>query len=243
MNNIYATNKIDYHPRHIDALRNSTPIAPIHVQLIPTNVCNHRCSFCSYRQKGYTSNENFYEKQSIPFSKLVEIVNDCKNMGVKAIQLTGGGEPTCYPQFLPLCKTIIDSGIDLGIVSNGSRFTEEQMDYLSKATWIRLSIDAGCDKTYESIRRVGVGSYQKVRNAIKLLSSKVKKPTIGVGFVINHSNWKEIVPATIAAREDGADNIRISAMFQDRGAEYFKEIKKRCFSSLQRSRITVYRKF
>ena len=225
MNNPYVADKINYHPLHLESLRNNIPIAPLHVQLIPTNVCNQRCSFCSYRQKGYSSNATFDDRNTIPFSKLAEIISSCEEMGVRAIQLTGGGEPTCHPQFLLLCETILNAGIDLAVVSNGSLWTESHVDCLRKAKWIRLSLDAGLANTYGSIRGVSPLYHERVRKIIRMLTHPKERPTIGVGFVINRSNWKEIVPATLKAKQDGADNIRLSAVFQNEGARYFEDIE------------------
>lgn len=221
--NPYSADKINYHPLHLEALRNGGIITPLHVQLVPTNVCNQRCHFCSYRQPGYSSNETFDERESIPFSKLAELVDDCETMGVRAIQLTGGGEPTCHPQFLPLCEMLLDCGIDLAIVTNGSRWTEGHVDCLRRAKWVRFSIDSGHAATYASMRRVEPRLYGRVRKTIRALTSFSERPTVGVGFVINEDNWREIVPATLAAREDGADNIRLSAVFQNQGLFYFNE--------------------
>ena len=226
MSNPYSTSKILYHPSHLHALHQGKFSSPLHVQLIPTNVCNQGCLFCSYRQAGYSSNETFDARQSIPTNKLMEIVDSCETMGVRAIQLTGGGEPTCHPSFLSLCDTILNCGIDLALVTNGSRLTESHLSCLQKAKWVRVSIDAGCAATYAKIRRVEPRIYERVRDNIRILTEQKEHPTVGVGFVVNKDNWKEIIPAARAAWEDGADNIRFSAVFQDQGAEYFKDFRK-----------------
>ena len=225
MNNPYSTNKITYHPLYLKALRENRPVAPLHVQLIPTNVCNQRCSFCAYRQPGYSSSKTFDDRQSIPFDKMAEIVDNCASMGVRAIQVTGGGEPTCYSDFLPLCEIILDCGIDLAVVTNGARWTETHIDCLQHAKWVRFSINAGTALTYAKLRRVEARYYSKVLETIRLLAEHKNKPTIGVGFVINKDNWQEIILAAKAAKESGADNIRLSAVFQDQGESYFDEFK------------------
>jgi Fe-coproporphyrin III synthase len=217
----YSPDKIQHHHRHVNLLRDAVSVSPIHVQLIPTNVCNQGCKFCAYRQDGYSSNESFDPRQSIPFHKLAEIVSDCDAIGVRAIQLTGGGEPVCHPQFYDLCELILSCGIDLAVVTNGSRWTEEHVNCLSGAKWVRFSVDAGNAKTYSMIRRTEGKIYDRVRKIIRLMTGRASHPTVGVGFVVNLDNWREIVQATLAARDDGADNIRLSAVFQDGGAGYF----------------------
>ena len=86
----YSPLKIFHHQDKIGLLRNGEHPVLTHVQLIPTNFCNHDCEFCAYRMHGYSSSENFQEKDQIPFPKISEIVKDCKALGVKAVEITGG---------------------------------------------------------------------------------------------------------------------------------------------------------
>jgi len=223
-NDAYSNLKVFHHQPRIQALRDGAHPAPVHVQIIPTNVCNQRCRFCSYRCPGYASNETFDARQSIPFPKLAEIVSDCEEMGVRAIELTGGGEPTCHPDFLRLCESILAAEIDLGLVTNGSKWSDKHASALSRAKWIRFSVDAGRAGTYAMIRRVRSSGYDKVREAVRQQhAARIAEidQLIGVGFVVTKDNWSEVVQATERARDDGADNFRISAVFQNDGARYF----------------------
>ena len=226
MSSPYSPLKIFHHRAHLVALARGNPVAPIHTQILPTNVCNSRCSFCAYRWRGYSSNETFDGGDSIPFEKLIEIVADCETMGVRAIEVTGGGEPTCHPQFLELCRLVLDSDIDLGLVTNGVRWSEEHTAILSSAKWIRFSIDSGCRETYAAMRKVPSAWYDTVRAAIRSVASTTQRPLVGVGFTVTLNNWQEVVRATERAREDGADNIRISAVFQPAGLSYFDSFAK-----------------
>lgn len=222
----YSSQKIFHHREWIDAMRAGSSPAPIFVEIIPTNRCNQGCRFCAYRSPGYSSSEAFDVRNEIPIDKLLEIVADCEAMGVRAIELTGGGEPTLHPQFHDLCREILDADIDLGLVTNGSRWTGETTELLSRAKWVRFSIDAGNSETYARLRRVKASIYDDVRDAIRHLS-EAKQPgselVIGVGFVVTADNWRETYDAAQAAFDDGADNIRLSAVFQNAGPEYFAE--------------------
>ncbi len=222
-NEAYSNLKILHHPERMEALRNQELMAPLRIQLIPTNRCNQRCSGCAYRLDGYTTSQIFNDNHELSWEKLSEIINDCQNIGVKAIEITGGGEPSVHPQFLRLCKMILDAGIDLGLVTNGVRWSPEHTEVLSNASWVRFSIDAGNSSTYAAYRRSSRTTYDRVRqNLQSLASSKGKSDLlVGVGFVVTRDNWGEIVDAVRFARKDGADNIRISALFQNDGASYF----------------------
>ena len=61
MNNIYATNKLVYHPDLLKAFYNkeSHKLNPIQIHLMPCNLCNHNCTFCSYRIDNWKNSEKF----------------------------------------------------------------------------------------------------------------------------------------------------------------------------------------
>ena len=223
----YSPLKIFHHQDRLASMCRGEYLAPIRIQLVPTNRCNQGCKGCAYRIEGYPSNQLFALQSEIPWDKLSEVINDCQRMHVKAIEVTGGGEPTVHPQFLEMCKLILDRGIDLGLATNGARWDKEHTQVLSQAKWVRFSIDSGSPETYASYRRSNPRVYHEVREHIKsLTSSKTRCPEsiVGIGFVVNLENWQEVVVAAKRAQEDGADNFRISALFQNKGALYFNSV-------------------
>ncbi len=217
----YSPLKIFHHRDKIDALRNGERIDPLHVQLILTNRCNERCNFCAYRCKGYSSSEEFVEQDQIPLDKALEIVKDCSRLNVKAVELTGGGEPTIYPGFDEVCKALNGYGIQFGVVSNGSNWPGHVVNALWNAAWVRVSIDCASPATYAQIRKSSSQTYYQVRSNLRKLKESSSNVILGVGFVVTKDNWSEILDAARYAKEDGADNFRISAVFQNEGVSYF----------------------
>jgi len=219
----YSPLKVFHHRDRIDAIQAGQHPPPLHVQLIPTNRCNQNCRGCAYRNAEYTSGQDFEQRDEIPWAKLREVVRDCSAMGVQAIQLTGGGEPTVHPRFLDLCHCILKADISLALVTNGVSWSQRHVDLLKQAAWVRFSFDAATPETYGRYRRAPLDTYQRVRgNLRRLTSEKGPDCVVGVGFVVNEYNWQEIAQACRHAREDGADNFRISALFQNRGIAYFR---------------------
>jgi len=178
--------------------------------------------------EGYSSNKTFSDRSEIPLTKLLEIVDSCKALGVKAIEITGGGEPTFHPNFVRLCHAIQYAGIQYGVVTNGASLTDEKLEALHHATWVRFSIDAGTPGTYANTRRSKSNVFYRVHENIRrLVGGRIgPNPLVGVGFVVSKENYPEILLAAMQAQESGADNIRISAVFQPQGAAYFDGIRK-----------------
>jgi MoaA/NifB/PqqE/SkfB family radical SAM enzyme len=206
---------------------------PLQVQLIISDLCNHNCNFCAYRLENYTSNQLFgvedpethivnnNPNRMIPVEKVYEILEDCADMGVKAMQFTGGGEPTVHPHHDEIFARTVELGMDLALVTNGARMTDKAIAALVKGgKWVRVSIDAGDPNTYKEVREVSDKMFDRVwRNIAKLAAARnAAEETdllIGLGFVVTPDNWKEVYSFVERAVESGADNVRISAMFSN----------------------------
>src|SRR6185436_8088075 len=114
----YSDLKALWHLPEMSALKEGRRFVPPHVQLILSDLCNQDCSFCAYRMSGGFSSEQFAgpagEKnpnRKIPTDKAIEILNDCAALGVKAVQFTGGGEPTVHPEHMKLFNHALGLGL------------------------------------------------------------------------------------------------------------------------------------
>lgn len=228
MSDAYSALKVLHHPARLGAYKEGQPFAPAHVQIILSDWCNQSCSFCAYRMEGYTSNalfgvetdkgRNNNPRRQIETNKVIEILDACEAMGVRAIQYTGGGEPCAHKDHHQLFGAVLDRGMELALVSNGTLLTKETIDLLgSCAAWVRISLDAGNEDTYNAVRHVPKAQFGKALATIGHLASAKRKSgspmVLGVGFVVTPDNWTDVIEATMKAKALGADNIRISAMF------------------------------
>lgn len=226
----YSPFKIVHHLPVISALREGEQPSPILVQIILSDLCNQDCSFCSYRLSGYPTNQLFSiegdrnPNRKIPYGKVIEILDDCKDMGVKAIEYTGGGEPTVHPQHSEIFEYTNRLGLDLGLVTNGYLLSDRDLSILTHAKWIRISLDAGCDTTYSKIRRVSNGVYKRVLQNINQFLDRRTNTTVGISFVVLKDNYTEILPAIVTAKNLGVDYIRIGAVFSNDDVAYYKGI-------------------
>lgn len=238
---LYSPLKVFHHQDRIEKMRNGEQIVPVQVQLIISDLCNHDCNFCAYRMTGYSSNQLFTLGSQlaevghnnpirwIKYNKVLEILEDCAEMGVKAIQLTGGGEPSVHPQFELIVRKILDLKLDLALVTNGVNI---KPDTLREATWVRVSVDAGRPDTYCQIRGVSETHWNRVWKNISAFDG----PIVGVGFVVTKDNFNEIYDCASRAKDAGANNIRISAVFQNEGVDYFDQLWGQIATELKRTR-------
>jgi len=174
---------------------------------------------CAYRLTGYQSNEKFDDTDEIPYEKIVEILDDCQSMGVKAIEVTGGGSPLLHPQIHSILKGVIDRGMKGALVTTGANMTTEIAKTLTEYSWVRFSLDASTHETYRKIKKID--KFQKVLENINYFVSINTDCVVGIGFVVNKNNYKEIYSTAKLAKDLGVDNFRISAAFTPEGFEYF----------------------
>lgn len=224
---IYSQSKAVFHVDRLEDLRRTGNTEPVHVQMILSDLCNQDCSFCAYRMSAGLSKELFATpsthnpNRKIPTDKALEIIDDCAELGVKAIQFTGGGEPTVHRDHLKIFAHAQGYGIETALVTNGIKLVP--VPEIMKMKWVRISVDAGRESTYTQVRRVSKMHWRKVWINIEKMVEHKFPGRLGVGFVVTPENYEDIVQATWIARKAGVHNIRIGAVFSKEGLAFYPE--------------------
>jgi MoaA/NifB/PqqE/SkfB family radical SAM enzyme len=130
-----------------------------------------------------------------------------------------------HPEHLRLFKYALDAGIKCALVTNGNVLRDGWVDILPRFEWLRVSLDAGTPETYAAIRGIGAHRFERTLENIRRLRAAITEAgsrcALGVGYVVTRENMLELVAATSQARDAGADNIRIGAMYSSEGVEYY----------------------
>tara|TARA_Y100001937_G_scaffold27664_1_gene39875 strand:+ start:4227 stop:5408 length:1182 start_codon:yes stop_codon:yes gene_type:complete len=176
--------------------------SPVLVEVDPSNACNHACSFClsSYIHfEKYKGTETF-SRALMSREVLMSLCEDFVDMGVKAINWTGGGEPTLNRHLKEAIEYCGKNNIKMGMFTNGTLFDKWDMfeALVENMTWVRISVDAGTRETYNGVRRARgrqdwdkmVSNLQKLIEVNKTYNNKID---IGVGYVISPDTYSEIV--------------------------------------------------
>ena len=222
----YSPYKIVHHLDKISQLKDGKQTNPLQVQIVPSNICNQSCHFCAYRMKDYLSNEQFNDKDFLSYQKIIQTLNRMIGMNVNAVQYTGGGEPLVHPKIKDIFRHTLKNNIQLALVSNGQALDEQLCQMLSQSRWVRISVDSGSKQLYGFLRRTKRQIFDKVIKNIKNLIKYNKRSIIGVGFVVQRQNYKDIYKAAQIFKDVGVNNFRISAAFTPMGYQYFKDFEK-----------------
>ncbi len=152
------------------------PYGPVSVNLDLTSACNFACPHC-------VDSGIINTGEQLDLTTICATVDTLRSQGLLSIILIGGGEPTLHRDFEAVVGHIKSKGIQLGIVTNGSKLNRIAgiVDSLEKEDWVRISIDAGTEETF-------VASHQP-KIAITLAgllmdaeALKKRNPLITLGF-------------------------------------------------------------
>lgn len=184
------------------------PLLSVNLDL--TTGCNFRCSHC-------VDWDNLNTGIHHDDRQLFESLSSLIAQGLRSAILIGGGEPTVHRGFCAVVRFLKEHGVQVGIVSNGSRgeVLEEAALTLTSGDWIRLSLDSGRNQTFLTMHRP-----RNAKMTLECICASVPRirranPQVQVGFsfiitwdgakrtkdVSIVSNLDEIVPATRLAQD------------------------------------------
>jgi len=150
--------------------------SPISINLDLTSACNYSCLFC-------VDSRLINAGKTLALEDIKKLIDTLHSHGLLSVILIGGGEPTLHPDFEAVVETIKSKGIQIGIVTNGSRLEkiEAIADRLEEKDWVRISIDAGNDETFKELHhpRTKLTLHQILEKAKKI---KEKNPRVSLGY-------------------------------------------------------------
>ncbi len=154
--------------------------APLSINLDLTTACNYACDHCidwDILNSGIS-----YDDRALRTS----IANMAKR-GLRSVILIGGGEPTVYPGFRDIVGFLKDLGLQVAIVSNGSRNDRilDVVDRLDEHDWVRLSLDAGTDATFQAMHKPKKPvTLEEICAWIPRIKARNPRPRIGFSYII-----------------------------------------------------------
>ena len=106
----------------------------ISTHVSPEGNCNLRCPYCSVTNRGL--------RNRIEFSDIVLYLEALIERGLKAVIITGGGEPVLYPEINKLIRYIkYEKGLDVALITNGTVLEKLERDVRGVFSWLRVSIN------------------------------------------------------------------------------------------------------
>lgn len=189
---------------------------PVTLSLSLTDRCNQSCYYCYL--KGNNNKGNYLETESV-----INLLRQAKDIGIKAVDIAGGGEPSFHPDFDKIIDTINELDLELGLITNGTRVDSKR---LRNAKWIRFSIDTFDRELYKKIRKTKLmPDFEEIKKICDNPST-----VAGVSCVVNEFNVHDLYDFVNNAKQFGFDNVWLKPMESDYNTEinrnYSVEIEK-----------------
>ncbi|MDR2440199.1 MAG: radical SAM protein, partial [Planctomycetaceae bacterium] len=137
--------------------------APVKLMLELTNICNHRCIFCS-------NSKMTRPRGIIKTSLALRLLSEAAEFGVKELSLVATGEPFAFPDIADVIKAAKQFGYTyIYVTTNGGVASEEKLRSVIDAGLdsIKFSFNAGTRETYYKIH--GQDNFDKVMQRIKFV--------------------------------------------------------------------------
>lgn len=221
----YSELKIFYHHELLCNLMKEERCAPVYIRIKPTNRCNHDCSYCHYKHS-YVDLDEYKPMDEIPRHKMREIISDMADMGVKAVTFTGGGEPLLYSHIEEAMEGILNAGIDLSAITNGSLLKGRKAELLAKAKWVRISVESLNDAMYCKIRGIKPRSFEQLCENIENFA-RIKEETceFGINVVVGKDNCHEVRAIAELMKKLGVNHVKFSPLITVDTKQYHKDFR------------------
>lgn len=188
------------HSSHFDAILERNYKPPISIALDLTNMCNLGCKWCNSR--------NYRSSDTLETSHVLDVLDMCKEWGVKSVCFAGGGEPTLHPDYPSILQCSHELGLGVMVSTNGVLLDGDNLDAtIDYADICSVSFDAAYEDTWKKAK--GSNAFNKlVKNCRNLISSSDGGRGIDITFkfLISDLNQYEILDACRLARNLGFTN-------------------------------------
>lgn len=179
-----SKNKLIFQFKWLEKFLNGS-VYPLSIEIDPSNKCPLKCGSCVWSE--YLNND----KNELSKEELFSIIEQVKNLGVKSIIWSGGGEPFSNPNTIDAISYAHKLGIENGVFTNGVLLSKDKAEVLKNCIkWIRFNMGASSPDEYAAIYGVSQKLFLQAKNNITYFCSIFSdKKRCGIGIAVNHKNF------------------------------------------------------
>lgn len=228
--------RLSLHPERVEAWRRGEHVAPITIDMALTQKCSYSCTFC---YAGLQQNPS----EAVSWPIYEQFLEDCAEIGVKAISLVSDGESTENPHYVDFIVKAKSLGLDIALGTNGLKLRDFD-SLLANLTYLRVNFNAANVERCAKIMGTSIGNVElvlaNVRALVALKRVKGYQCTIGLQQVLLPEYADEVIPLALLARELGVDYLVVKHCSDDEAGRlgvdydwYRSEVARRLFDTAE----------
>lgn len=191
-------------------MRPEVRLEMVHMQL--TRACNLNCWFCGQRKSNGKALTGSHDKV-MKLQDWMAVIDQLKEYRTRChtapTVMIWGGEALLSECFVPVATALYEAGFLMGMVTNGTLIQQHTELCRNAFEKIYISVD-GPEVLHDSIR--GDGTYQRIKENIKLLRREDRSPELILMTVITKELLNQLPLLAKAYRELAPDAVLLQDM-------------------------------
>lgn len=162
---------------------------PIRANLDITNLCSHSCPWCEpadFRKATIAD-----RRHTLDYKVATNVLLDLAEMDCRAVQFSGGGEPTLHHDFGPLLHIAKVKGMRTFVITHGGFLDKWIPELFASADHVRVSLDASCEEEHQIMHGSQPGEFGKVVENLRALVDRKFAgggPEVGIAYNVADCN-------------------------------------------------------
>jgi molybdenum cofactor biosynthesis enzyme MoaA len=197
----------------LDAIAGGPPPPPRLVEISWQDRCNIDCFFCS-------TAEIRSGNHALTRERLVELFDEMRALGVKAVRLMGGGEPLFRRDAAELVGELGARGLAVAdVTTNGVLLTEPVLRalYAAGCDEICVSLNASNASSYAEMMRTTGKNFGRVLDNVRLAAALKRetgaKTALRLQFLVYKDNYRDLPEMHRVFLESGADRFWLNGLY------------------------------
>ena len=173
-------------------------LPPYSVELHLTSFCNYQCYHCSYGERNKS-------RQQVEDALIEDLIEDLVDLRPKGVYFSGGGEPTTLAGWDGYANRLLNSGIEVALITNGALISPQHMETISRLNYIAVSIYSTNPTAYRQI--TGGNRFESGFDLPGMIKAAKGNCLVGARCVINRFNFMDVIDIYYKAMDSGYDYV------------------------------------
>lgn len=163
------------------------------LSIFPTNRCNCLCYYCAYQTNYAMANATSlcHKTDSLTRELMTKAMEEVAPL-VNSLEISGGGEPLCHPDFPWLAGELVRRGLGAKLITNGFLFNGAAAQAARELNMVEFSVNYYDAKSCAELRSVPEGMFDVVTNQMRNLVRSKPHCIVRAKIVLTRRNYQTL---------------------------------------------------